>query len=151
VIRRSSPKEAEALWRVQREACLAAFPHIYPPELHPFPDEPVRRHYEEFPGTLFVAELDGRVVGLAGAGSCWLSNLYVLPEFWGTGVAAELHDMALAAMPDCPEIKLWTLEANRRGRRFYEKHGWRLNGETRVVPFPPNPLDVGYSFIREEP
>jgi hypothetical protein len=26
-----------------------------------------------------------------------------------------------------------------------------LNGETRVVPFPPNPVDVGYSFVREEP
>ena len=62
-----------------------------------------------------------------------------------------LHDAAVAAMPDCPELRLWTLEANHRARRFYERRGWRLNGETRVVPYPPSPLDVGYSFIREEP
>jgi RimJ/RimL family protein N-acetyltransferase len=48
-------------------------------------------------------------------------------------------------------VKLWVLEENRRARRFYEKHGWRRNGEARVVEYPPNPLDVGYSFIREEP
>ena len=42
------------------------------------------------------------------------------------------------------EAKLWTLEENWNGRRFYENRGWTLNGETRVVPFPPNPIDVGY-------
>jgi hypothetical protein len=35
---------------------------------------------------------------------------------------------------------------NARARRFYEKRGWRLNGNERVVPFPPHPLDVGYSI-----
>ena len=29
--------------------------------------------------------------------------------------------------------------------RFYERRGWGENGTTRVVPYPPNPLDVGYS------
>jgi hypothetical protein len=43
------------------------------------------------------------------------------------------------------------LEENRRARRFYEKRGWRMNGETRVVEYPPHPIDVGYSFVREEP
>jgi GNAT superfamily N-acetyltransferase len=151
VIRGSGPDEAETLWRVQRDACLAAFPHIYPPELYPFPDEPVLAHYREFEGTIMVAEAEGCVVGLAAVADCWLSNLYVLPEWWGSGVARELHDAALAELHDCPEIKLWTLEDNHRGRRFYEKSGWRLNGETRVVPFPPNPTDVGYSFARETP
>jgi hypothetical protein len=51
----------------------------------------------------------------------------------------------------CPEIHLWTLEDNARARWFYERRGWRLNGETRVVPFPPSPLDVGYQLVREEP
>ena len=36
------------------------------------------------------------------------------------------------------------LEENARARRFYERRGWELDGTTRVVPFPPNPLDVGY-------
>ncbi len=82
---------------------------------------------------------------------CWLHGFYVLPEWWGSGVADELHDAALAELGSCREVRLWTLEENHRARRFYEKRGWRPNGETRVVPFPPHPLDVGYTFRRESP
>lgn len=41
---------------------------------------------------------------------------------------------------------LWVLEANERARSFYVRRGWRPNGDTRVVPFPPRPLDVGYTI-----
>ena len=60
----------------------------------------------------------------------------------------ELHDRALEIVRDLgsAQIHLWVLEENTRARRFYERRGWRENGETRVVPFPPNPLDVGYTL-----
>jgi len=45
--------------------------------------------------------------------------------------------------------QLEVIEANERARRFYERHGWRENGETRVVPYPPNPIDVGYTIELE--
>jgi hypothetical protein len=38
------------------------------------------------------------------------------------------------------------LEQNARARRFYERRGWVLDGTERVVPFPPHPLDVGYTL-----
>jgi hypothetical protein len=38
------------------------------------------------------------------------------------------------------------LEQNARARRFYERRGWRLNGDARVAPFPPYPIDVGYTI-----
>jgi GNAT superfamily N-acetyltransferase len=151
VIRRSGREEAERHFEIQRAASLAALAHVYPPDRYPFPDDDVRERWREFPGRVFAAELDGVVVGVTAVDACWLEGLYVLPQHWGTGIASELHDAALAALGGCPEIKLWTLEENHRARRFYEKRGWRLNGETRVVPFPPNPLDVGYSFLRGEP
>jgi RimJ/RimL family protein N-acetyltransferase len=151
VIRRSSPAEAETHFLVQRVACLEGLPHIYPPELYPFPDEEIRRRWRDWRGRVLVSERDGRVVGVAGVEACWLHGFYVLPAYWGTDVAAELHDAALAEQADCPELRLWVLERNHRARRFYEKHGWRPNGETRVVPYPPQPLDVGYSYVREEP
>ena len=77
----------------------------------------------------------------------FLRNLYVVPERWRSGVGTALHDLALERLRvrGNGEAKLWTLEENRNGRRFYENRGWTLNGETRVVPFPPNPIDVGYS------
>jgi RimJ/RimL family protein N-acetyltransferase len=124
---------------------------VFPPDRYPFPDDEVRRRWLEFGGRRLVAERDGRPVGLAAFERCWLGGLYVVPEEWGSGAAAALHDAALAAMPDCPELRLWTLEENHRARSFYERRGWRLNGETRVVEYPPSPLDVGYSLIREEP
>jgi GNAT superfamily N-acetyltransferase len=99
---------------------------------------------------VLVAERDGVPVGVAAVERCFLHGLYVVPEEWGSGVAAELHDAALEVLGDCPEVRLWTLEQNHRARRFYEGRGWRLNGETRVVPFPPNPLDVGYVLVRDD-
>ena len=156
MIRRSRADEAETLFSIQRAACLPALAHIFPPELYPFPDDEIRRRWRDWTGIAFVAEnpqseRDGTAVGVAGVEDCWLHGFYVRPEWWGTGVADELHEAALQAMPDCPELKLWVLEGNQRARRFYEKRGWRRNGETRVVPYPPSPLDVGYSYVRGEP
>jgi putative acetyltransferase len=137
VIRESN--DAERHFHVQRAASLAALKHIYGDE--PFPDDAVRDQWKTFAGTVLVAERDGSVVGIAGIDGDWLAGFYVLPEWWGTGVADELH----AAAVEHGARTLWCLEENHRARRFYEKRGWRLNGETRVVPFPPHPLDVGYA------
>lgn len=150
-IRRSGTDEAETHFALQRVASLAGLAHIYPPDEYPYPDAAVRERWLVFPGRVLLAEQAGEAVGVAAIDACWLHGFYVVPEAWGTGVAQTLHDAALAAMPDCAEIKLWVLEENRRARRFYEKNGWRPNGETRVVEYPPHPLDVGYSLIREEP
>jgi putative acetyltransferase len=151
VIRPSGRDEAETQYAVQRDACIDSFAHIFPPELYPFPHEAIRARWREFPGTVLAAERDGHVVGIAGVDRCWLHGFYVVPAYWGSGVADELHEAALAAMADCPEVSLWVLAENHRARRFYEKRGWRENGETRVVEYPPHPLDVGYSYVREQP
>jgi RimJ/RimL family protein N-acetyltransferase len=148
VIRQS--RDAETHWRVQRDACLPALAHVFPPDEYPFPDAEVLARWRGFTGLVLAAERDGTVVGIAGVEDCWLHGFYVRPEWWGTGVADELHAAALDAMPDCAKLQLWVLEENHRARRFYEKRGWRLNGETRVVPYPPSPLDVGYSLVREK-
>jgi putative acetyltransferase len=151
VIRRSGRDEAETHYAIQRDACVDSFAHIFPPDRYPFPHEAIRERWRAFPGTVLAAEREGRVVGIAGIEGCWLHGFYVVPAFWGSGVADELHDAALAALPDCPEVRLWVLAENHRARRFYEKRGWRANGETRVVEYPPHPVDVGYSFVFEEP
>jgi GNAT superfamily N-acetyltransferase len=150
-IRRSGREEAETHFALQRAASLAGLSHIFPPDEYSYPDEAVRERWLVFPGKVLVADQDGVPVGVVATDACWLHGLYVVPEAWGTGVALALHDAALAALPDCAEVKLWVLEENRRARRFYERSGWRASGASRVVEYPPSPLDVGYSFIREEP
>jgi GNAT superfamily N-acetyltransferase len=151
VIRRARPDESETLLRIQREAAVAAFAHIFPPARYPFPDDAVRDGWERALADpdveVYVLDADGEIAGAVAIGHGFLRNLYVLPEHQGTGLGSALHDHALERLRDrgCDEAKLWTLEGNHGARRFYERRGWSLNGETREVPFPPHPLDVGYS------
>src|SRR5262245_40791685 len=96
---------------------------------------------------VYVAEADGRAIGSVSVAGEFLNALYVVPEQWRSGVGSALHDHALERLRarGVRVAKPWPLEENRDGRRFYERRGWKLNGETRVVPFDPHPIDVGYS------
>jgi len=153
VIRPARPDESETLLRIQREAAVAAFAHIFPPDLYPFPDEGVQAQWLDALADpeieVYVLELDGEPAGSVAVGYGFLRNLYVLPERQGAGLGESLHGHALDRLRALgfKQAKLWTLEGNHGARRFYERRGWSLNGETREVPFPPNPLDVGYSRV----
>ncbi len=94
--------------------------------------------------TAIVAELNGRLAGICSFGPyrlvegetppadrCELWMLNVHPDAWGTGVAQALLAAAVDGLrADRPEpvAALWVLEGNGRGRRFYEKEGWRSDG-----------------------
>jgi tRNA dimethylallyltransferase len=151
VVRLARAEDAEPAFRVQRAASLAALAHIYPPDRYPFPDDAIRARWEnvikEGHGSVIVAERGDRVVGVAAAKDGWLDGLYVIPEEWGNGVAGRLHHEALSALvaAGATTARLWVLEHNTRARRFYERRGWRQDGSERIVPFPPHPLDVGYT------
>jgi GNAT superfamily N-acetyltransferase len=151
-IREARPDEAEALAAIQREASVAALAHIFPPERFPFPIDEVRERWRDAVAdpelAVLVAERGGALVGVAGCRAEWLDGLYVLPASWGEGVGRELHDDVLERLRAAGSARchLWVLEHNDRARRFYERLGWRQNGDTRVVPFPPNPTDLGYSI-----
>ena len=146
-IRDSGPREAETLFAIQKAASLAGLAHVFPPERYPYPDDEIRARWREVGGRVFLAERDGRAVGLAAVDDFWLNGLYVVPDEWGGVVAVALHDAAVAEIAvQHEEAKLWCLEENHRARRFYERRGWRSNGERRAVPFAPQPLDIGYSL-----
>ena len=136
---------------MQRDACVVAFAHIFPPELHPFPDEAVLGAWREAlvdeNVEVYIAEVDGEPVGSVSVGDAFLRTLYVVPSHQGSGVGSALHDLALERLRAHGNdvAKLWTLEENWNARRYYEKRGWTLTEEIRVVPFPPRPLDVQYA------
>jgi GNAT superfamily N-acetyltransferase len=150
-IRPARPDDAETLLAVQRDACLVAFAHIFPPEEYPFPDAEVLANWRTVltdPETeVYIAEVDGVPVGSVSLGNGFLSTLYVVPTRQGTGVGTALHDLALERLraQGNDVAKLWALEENWNARRYYEKRGWALTDETRVVPFPPQPIDVQYA------
>jgi GNAT superfamily N-acetyltransferase len=149
-IREASPDEVELLLDIQRAACTTAFAHIFPPDEYPFPDDPVREEWRAAVADpeveVHVAEVDGEPAGVVNIGGEFLCQLYVVPGHQGTGVGSALHDLALERLRlrGNERAKLWCLEHNTNARRYYEKRGWMLTDATRVVPFPPNPLDVQY-------
>jgi GNAT superfamily N-acetyltransferase len=152
IVRAARREEDETLLAIQRAASVAAFAHIYPPERYPFPDDDVRTLWRTAladPGIdVYVAEFDGGAVGGVSVDDEWLRTLYVLPEYWSHGVGSALLVHGLGRMRErgAKRAKLWTLEGNELGRRFYERRGWTLTDKTRIVPFPPNPIDVQYAI-----
>jgi GNAT superfamily N-acetyltransferase len=151
-IRRAVPADVEALVEIQATASLAGFAHIFPPERYPFPTESVRERWtSELAGdtvAVLIAESGSAPAGLVAVKPGWLEALYVVPALWGRGVAKSLHDEASARLRELGTrvARLWVLEHNARARSFYERLGWSPNGEIRPVPFPPYPIDVGYTL-----
>ena len=153
MIREARTDESETLLAIQREACVKAFAHIFPPERYPFPDDLIREVWAEAlvdrDVEVFIAEVGGEPAGAVSVGGGFLRTLYVRPSHWRTGVGTALHDHALDRLraQGRTRAKLWTLEENWSARRYYEKRDWTLTDETRVVPFPPNPIDVQYAKV----
>jgi GNAT superfamily N-acetyltransferase len=152
VIRDARPDDLETLLAIQREASVASFANVFPPERYPYPTDDVREVWREAladPGVdAYVSEFEGDAVGVVTVDDDFLRQLYVLPAHWGSGIGTALLTRGLERMRErgATRAKLWTLEGNERGRRFYESRGWTLTEVTRVVPYPPNPIDVQYAI-----
>jgi GNAT superfamily N-acetyltransferase len=147
-VRPARPGDEEMLLAIQRSSSTAALGHVFPPERHPFPDDAIRDSWRELLRsdgvTTLIAEVEERPAGLVAWSDGWLARLFVAPEHWGTGLAARLHDEAVAALGR--PCHLWVLEENARARRFYERRGWRADGEQQPAGFPPWPTELRYTL-----
>lgn len=56
--------------------------------------------------------------------------IYLLAEAWGKGLGQKLMTAALEHLAEAgfEQVTLWVLDSNARARRFYEAHGWSVNG-----------------------
>ncbi len=100
---------------------------------------------------IYVAEVGGVPAGVGvGRTTSSCARCTSCPRTRAAGVGSALHDFALERLRRAGvhgRRRLWTLEENWDARRFYERRGWTLTEETRVVPFPPNPIDVQYTRV----
>lgn len=148
-IRAATPADARAIAEVHVASWRATYrgllPDAYLDRLSVDEREAQRREVLEDPasewGTL-VAEEDGRVIGFAAfgpsrdddapPGTGEIPAIYLAPEVVGTGVGRDLFAEATAGLRKAgfERATLWVLEANERARRFYERAGWTLDGET---------------------
>ncbi len=86
---------------------------------------------------LIVAKAEDRVIGFVGygdrgeeaPGAGEIFALYILSEYYGTGVGKQLMDAGLEQLKAYPQICLWVLKENKRAIRFYEKCGFRPDGQ----------------------
>jgi GNAT superfamily N-acetyltransferase len=147
VLRNATVEDADGIARVHIATWQAAYRGIVPDDYLDAMDVGDRtarwRNVLEHPnGPTWVAASDEAVVGWANAGPARdtdtraapgeLYGIYVRSDWWGRGAAPPLMTEALAWLRErYPEATLWTLEANARARRFYEKFGWRFDGTTR--------------------
>ena len=94
-------------------------------------------------GTMYLAESDGQPMGLL----FWLEEenhtarieaLLTCPEAWGKGIAAALMERCIAdaKAAGCTALHVWPFAENHRAKRFYEKHGFHLTGNTRMGDAP---------------
>ena len=154
VIREPTPADVPALVRVHVETWRSSYSDLLPVGFfteqftagrtrmwtnitsNPRPDRRLR-----------VAELEGTVIGFALAGSpedatsprpLQLYSIYVDLENHGTGAGQALLD---AVLGDSPAV-LWVAERNPRARAFYERNGFRLDGERQIEAATPDLVEV---------
>jgi GNAT superfamily N-acetyltransferase len=90
------------------------------------------------PDLLLVGIRNGRVVAFAhsvaaqASGVAEITGFYCHPDAWGTGVSGALMaDTKRTLAHKFGHALLWTLRDAARARRFYEKMGFELTGNTR--------------------
>ena len=119
-----------------------AYPGLVSPEyLEKLTLEKCEQMAFTWPRNTVIAVDDGRVVGFV----CWgnrgeespetgeIIAIYILAEYYGTGLGRQLMEAGLEQLKEYPQVCLWVLKENRRAVRFYEKCGYRPDGEEKYL------------------
>jgi ribosomal protein S18 acetylase RimI-like enzyme len=141
-VRAARPEDARRLAEIHVETWRATYQGVMPQALlDTLSVDGRERQWQEWiphsETTAFVAEAGGRIVGFVHVGPCRSSPeigelyaIYVVPAAHGTGAGPALMDAALEALrARWDEAILWVATENPRARRFYERHGWVVDGE----------------------
>jgi ribosomal protein S18 acetylase RimI-like enzyme len=119
---------------------LACPPSVTPANIAAFvganlSDERFAEYLADPQRRILTASRDGPIVGYAmlirgDDSAVELSKLYVLPDQHGSGTASALMNASLgeAAQWGASSIWLGVNQQNQRAQRFYEKHGFSVNG-----------------------
>ncbi len=147
LLRRGREQDARGIAEVHVATWRAAYRDLLPPSFlnglsvdnreRMWREELRVMHAERAP---WVAEAAGQIVGFVSAGASRNDDarpgeaevyaIYVLPGCWDRGVGGTLltHAERDLVSHGYTEATLWCLTDNTRGRAFYERAGWRLDG-----------------------
>jgi RimJ/RimL family protein N-acetyltransferase len=90
---------------------------------------------------VLVVEDEGRIVGISSfgetdvKGESELWTMYLLKNYWGSGVSAQLMARVVAPLQSAERqvVKLWVLSTNTRAIAFYQKNGFVEEGEPKTI------------------
>jgi RimJ/RimL family protein N-acetyltransferase len=153
-VRRAQLRDATAIAQIQVDSWQAAYLGLIPvPVLNDLSVETRSSTWRRIlngnttPGSrTWVLLGDGAVLGFVSAGPTRddddhphlvgeIYAIYLSPPAWGRGLGAELLETAQddLAVRGYTVVSLWVLAGNARARRFYELHGFSLDGSRRPV------------------
>jgi putative acetyltransferase len=92
---------------------------------------------------IWVYELDQNPVGFIAMQNDFIDRLYVHPDFHRQGIGGALIEFARTLSPQ--HLWLYTDQANKMSRAFYEKHGF-VAEKFGVSPPPESEPDVEYHW-----
>lgn len=163
-IRTAGSSDIGLLARVQLQAALTGFAHIFPDSVAKPTEAALHLEWAPLVGdptkTVLTAVKAERIIAgvafgdfpeLAPAGCGHVAKLYVLPEAWGSGVGTLLYDMAVNQLQEAGyrELWLWVLEGNARARGMYERRGWVPQTERRTDWPGSGVYEMGYALSLE--
>jgi GNAT superfamily N-acetyltransferase len=153
-VRDAIPEDTDAIVAVTAAGWRTAYRGIVAPER--LADLPVARWRHEVHVGLrrpvedafsYVAEIDGRFAGYCfvaapsrepdlGSNVAELVAIYVEPDRWGQGAGKALMRAALDRLGELPydEVFLWTFKENASAIAFYERQGWKADGDEKMHP-----------------
>ena len=140
-VRRALREDAEVVGEIHSKAWKSAYRGLFPDEY--IDSDTASRRTGEFLESIkddkcmyFLLEASGQPAGIVKTCECdnvlEIESIYILSEHRGQGLGAEAIDFILAYKP-WDGIFLWVLEDNIKARRFYEKNGFKLSGDTRTI------------------
>jgi RimJ/RimL family protein N-acetyltransferase len=143
VLRRMAADDVGDVLDVQEPGAVSGLAEVFPQDLYPFPRRDVAQRWLrelETPGIdCYVVVRGSAIVGFAAVRGDEVLHFGIAVEQWGTGLAQWTHDAVLDEMRHRGVERAWLTiyTANRRGRRFYERLGWRPTGDRTRGSSPP--------------
>jgi ribosomal protein S18 acetylase RimI-like enzyme len=135
-IRKMHFEDTKQVQKIAKTTWNATYEGIIPLEVQNrflefnYSDESLKQRMER--SILYVAEVDGEVVGFANyspvrdGGKVELSAIYVYPEFQGKGIGTALLQQAMKELDGIKEIYVNVEKDNKTGMNFYEAKGFEI-------------------------
>ena len=142
--------DVDAVLDIQEPGAVAGLAQVFPQDRHPFPRSAIaERWLAEIASSdveCFVVLEDDVPAGFAAVRGNELLHFGIALERWGSGTARRAHDVLLDRLRSSGHrrARLQVFTDNGRGRRFYERCGWRESGERSRSTFPPFPELLRY-------